>query len=587
MACAQRRISFNSMLVDTLLGFVDDPEHRVSTSALTSLVDVAERGSAKVLVAILKYLENPDRINEVSIELLGKTAPVGDAQALEVVVRCLGAADSVGDAALQVLGKLAVRGDVATLDGVLQQLETGRLGTKARATAAMPLVSHAGDQAAMGKLRRLVSHRSWHVRVAALKSLRSISQPDMGEEQAIPALLMCLQGDSEELVRICALNALSMCAQQVDLPTLKVLVNCVTDRNLLVRRRAAILLARWGLAPTHTDDSAVIAEASEAAAAEVTKAGTKNGVLVPGTKSKAQKAAAEAGAAAAAGAQREREQYRETVLKSVTQMLVHHVRHSDCSTRAAAAWSLGMLSCCGCCADAGSITSNLIQALQRAAATSTAREGDTVSQTLNEISDGTEDDARAELVISFESILLLCDAEDVEQLSMASLPTMIKRCIEALAEISRDLLNNSTNNARLGGHDSKTPVHIFGNNSAEHLRDLIQSRLITLLEASASADEAGPAKSSKRSAAQKSEKRQELQKGAARRWMAVLAIKRCALEALARHVLAVRASEVHESEKRGEGASASTGGGGVRARVFGSEHPLFEVAGDFVCSSSK
>ena len=69
--------------------------------------------------------------------------------------------------------------------------------------------------------------------------------------------------------------------------------------------------------------------------------------------------------------------------------------------------------------------------------------------------------------------------------------------------------------------------------------------------------------------------------------MAVLAIKRCALEALARHVLAVRASEVHESEKRGEGASASTGGGGVRARVFGSEHPLFEVAGDFVCSSSK
>ena len=581
----QRRIAFNSMLVDTLLSFVDDPEHRVSSAALSSLVDVSERGSVKVVCAILRYLSNPDRVDAVSIKLLGKTAPVGCAPALELLVRCLGAPGSAGDAALEVLGNIAVRGDIATLNGVLLQLEVGDLRTKARAIAAMPLVTHYGDQNALGKLRNLVSHRSWHVRVAAVKSLRSISQPDMGEEQAIPALLMCLQGDSEEVVRICALDALSVCAQRFDLPTLKLLVNCVTDSNLLVRRRAAILLARWSLAPTHTDDSAAISKASEAAAAEVTKAGTKDGVLLPGTKSRAQKAAAEAGASAAADAQRERKEYRQNLLTIVTQMLMHHVRCSDGRTSAAAAWSLGMLSCCGSCAAAGSVSSNLMQALHGATA---------VSKPFDDMRIHSEDLAESgvhvELAVTFESIFLLCDADDVEQLlCMVSLPTMIKHCVEALAELSRDLLKNATQNAKLGGQNpTNAPMHLFGNTSAEHLRDLIQSRLIALLEPSKIVDEAKASKSSKSSnisAADMAEKKGALQKAAARRWMAVLAMRRCALEALARHVLAVGANEASESEKLGAGSGASRGGHGgganVRAhsRLFGNEHPLFEGLG--------
>jgi HEAT repeat protein len=593
--CTQRRIAFNSMLVDTLLSFVDDPEHRVSSAALSSLVDVAERGSAKVVCAILQYLSNPYRVDAVSIKLLGKTAPVGHAQALELLVRCLGAPGSAGDAALEVLGNIAVRGDVATLDGVLLQLEVGDLRTKARAIAAMPLVNHYGDQNALGKLRNLVSHRSWHVRVAAVKSLRSISQPDMGEEQAIPALLMCLQGDSEEVVRICALDALSVCAQQFDLPTLKLLVNCVTDSNLLVRRRAAILLARWSLAPTHTDDSAAISKASEAAAAEVTKAGSKDGVLLPGTKSKAQKAAAEAGATAAADAQRERKEHRQNLLSIVTQMLMHHVRCSDSRTRAAAAWSLGMLSCCGSCADAGSVSSNLMQALQGATAISKPFDDMRIHS-----GDLAQSGVHMELAVTFESIFLLCDADDVEQLlCMVSLPKMIKHCVEALAELSRDLLENATHNARpsephkcLGGQNpTNAPMHLFGNTSAEHLREIILSRLIVLLEPSTIVDEAKASKSSKSSkssklsAADMAEKKGALQKAAARRWMAVLAMRRCALEALARHVHAVGATEANESEKLGAGAGASRGSGGGGANVrahsclFGNEHPLFEGLG--------
>ena len=36
-----------------------------SSAAFSSLVDVAERGSAKVVCAILQYLSNPDRVGAV------------------------------------------------------------------------------------------------------------------------------------------------------------------------------------------------------------------------------------------------------------------------------------------------------------------------------------------------------------------------------------------------------------------------------------------------------------------------------------------------------------------------------------------
>ena len=59
---------------------------------------------------------------------------------------------------------------------------------------------------------------------------------------------MCLQSDKDELVRVEALKALSVCAKPNDPLTLSVLVNSVTDASAAVRQRAPLLLAFLTLA---------------------------------------------------------------------------------------------------------------------------------------------------------------------------------------------------------------------------------------------------------------------------------------------------------------------------------------------------
>jgi hypothetical protein len=188
---------------------------------------------------------------------------------------------------------------------------------------------------------------------------------------------MCLQSDKDELVRVEALKALSVCAKPNDPLTLSVLVNSVTDASAAVRQRAPLVLAFLTLAQPQIDNQAVADEAAAAAEASVSaeaeaaaaKATSQSGqqeteedqsdlsdmdLQRRETQKRAKavaakKAIAEAGAQAVANAHLEREQYREIEQKSVANMLMLHVQGPDVPSRCAALWTIGMLSSSGAC----------------------------------------------------------------------------------------------------------------------------------------------------------------------------------------------------------------------------------------------
>ena len=354
----QRRIAFNAMLVDALLLAIHDTEETVRSAALRALVTLSSRGNMKVLDAMLEYLTKNYQSNSASascVHLLGQTSPIAHTEGVAMAVKYLGFSDSTGVEAFQALRQIVERGDVVSLQGVLEHMEKGDMQAKELAAAAVPLIASVGDDVALGKVRRLVSHRSRDVRVAAVKTLVSLCPPASGDKRVIPALIMCLQSDADELVRIEALDALSKCAKPNDSSTLTALVNCVTDSNALIQQRAPLLLSRLCFLQTDVDDSALVeqATAAEAAAAAVRAASDKKNasILDPERKAlalkaaerEAKKAGEEAGARALANAHLEKRQLRDVQLSHVSKSLMTHARCSDKPVRGAALKAMAVL----------------------------------------------------------------------------------------------------------------------------------------------------------------------------------------------------------------------------------------------------
>ena len=565
------------MLVDTLLTFANTACSDVSNAALSSLAILAARGNIQILNAMIESIAGPTTTTAMRIKLMGQTAPIGHKAAVAMAVQCLAQPGRAGEEAKEALRQIVVRGDMQTFEGLLLQMEAGTVKTKELAWAVASFVVHVGDEASISKARRLVSHKLPEVSIVAIRTLESLCERGNGEDQVVPALLMCLQGCAYERVRVEALNALSLCSQRFELSTLKVLVDCVNDTSDLVRRRAALLLTRWTLPQTDFDDGPLLATASATAAAEVTKAGTKDGVLASGTKARAQKAAAEASAAAGATAQMERNQLRQATLTSVTSMLLHHAHCPDDAARCAALSALGLLYCAGstsCTLEDGSLSSLLMKGLIPTKTGDAEGEGASGGKPQDTPTRAHDDgDIPAGVLIAFKGILLVCDAEDIQQFSaIAALPTPIQRALGELAKLSADLNKHAASEVRTSKPDTRK--HLFGSSKTEDHIQMIFSLLLPLLDVG---DHAGVS-------AQNSK---EKEAAAAQRWMALLAIKRCAVEALAQDALAQHKKVRDVLDK---GADGSGGGSAARRSsnrptdtptrpAFADEHALFQVAG--------
>jgi len=98
---------------------------------------------------------------------------------------------------------------MAALEALLRHIETADIITKERACKALALVAEKGHPVHLSKVRRLTLHRSRDVRILAIKTLCVLCDAGNMQHGAVPLLLICLQGDVDQLVRIEALHALS------------------------------------------------------------------------------------------------------------------------------------------------------------------------------------------------------------------------------------------------------------------------------------------------------------------------------------------------------------------------------------------
>jgi hypothetical protein len=147
----QKRITFNAMLVDTLLDGVADKEKDVRAAAFRSIASLAARPNKKILDAMLKDISAAPEA--AAIHILGQTAPVGHDNAVAMAVKCLGVGGSIGRQALEALGHIAVPGDLQSLDCVLHHMEKGDTGVKELASAAVSIFARIGDEAALCKVQ--------------------------------------------------------------------------------------------------------------------------------------------------------------------------------------------------------------------------------------------------------------------------------------------------------------------------------------------------------------------------------------------------------------------------------------------------
>ena len=166
----QKRITFNAMLVDTLLDGVADKEKDVRAAAFRSIASLAARPNKKILDAMLKDISAAPEA--AAIHILGQTAPVGHDNAVAMAVKCLGVGGSIGRQALEALSHIAVPGDLQSLDCVLHHMEKGDTGVKELASAAVSIFARIGDEAALCKVQlRYKLHYKLHYTSARLQAV--------------------------------------------------------------------------------------------------------------------------------------------------------------------------------------------------------------------------------------------------------------------------------------------------------------------------------------------------------------------------------------------------------------------------------
>ena len=527
-------------------------------AVVSSLQSIAARGDLKVLAVAMKHLTASDCPDSACIELIGHVAPVGHEEAVALTITFLSAAESVGQRALQTLKHIAMRGDHKSLLSILrlierapsehQQLQMQLL------SAAVLTISDVGDEFAMGKVRCLLSHRSRDVRATAVKTLILLCRPDNGDESAIQSLRMCLQCDADEFVRLEALEALRMCVQPNDVQTLQALANCVTDTSILVQMRASLVLSLWALPHSDADAQAedrphveaAVSAASESvlneAKAKAAALAAKNqrstheyqadcdvnlqkiAIAERAAKKAADKAGLEAGQAASATAQKERAQYREVLLKSVTSTLVQYARCIDSNVCSAAMRTLRIL--CSSCSSVGIVsTAQLMQQVD--ATVDASRHTQLMEQDIHIHQD------------LFEGLLLLGGPNDIKQLIStftARMTGLMQRCLQAFDDLAQDFhkrlgaaaLSSSENSTDIFALDPKFPHD-------DQLRDIALRTLVPII----TGDDRKTASMAR-----------EDKKG--RQWMAVLALKRCALELLGRHSKTSKIDREHCAREREE-----------------------------------
>ena len=521
----ESRINFNQKVVQALLRAVGDDDEGVRLAAMGALSSVAARGDTAVLSTAIAYLQKSQVPHAEALDAIGKSAPVGHKEALEMAVAYLSAPGDSGEAALEAFRQIVPRGDMTSLQGVVAMIATAPSGRILhRLSAAMLIVADPGDEFAIAMARQLLTHASREVRAIAVKTLILLCRPDNGDDRAIPSLRLCLQGDLDEIVRLEALKALSMCLMPSDMLTLRALAECVTDTSALIRGQAPGILARWAFMSVFSDlgsndpnaiekTAALASDAVPAkASVQIGAPATENKVMTSksGTHKKssdgtaqAEKAANQRAASerecffAAASADLEREQYRDTVLKSVTKSLMTNLASSDSPVRSAALQSLGLL-CSSGSVDGSILSYGLVSGMTE------ADEG------------------------KLEGILLLCNAHDLKQLvgasSVAWMSGIVKSCLASFNDLVQDLIKTAT--VRGTYHPSGRSEDVFGCNSrgsvVDQLRDVFLQRLVPILNGENKID--GNAQ------------HLEPEAKAGRRWAAVLALRRCALQVLGQHI---------------------------------------------------
>ena len=524
----ESRIDFNQKVVQALLRAVGDDDEGVRLAAMGALSSVAARGDTAVLSTAIAYLQKSQVPHAEALDAIGKSAPVGHKEALEMAVAYLSAPGDSGEAALEAFRQIVPRGDMTSLQGVFAMIANAPSGRILhRLSAAMLIVADPGDEFGIAMARQLLTHASREVRAIAVKTLILLCRPDNGDDRAIPSLRLCLQGDLEEIVRLEALQALSMCLMPSDMLTLHALAECVTDTSALIRARAPGILARWAFTSVYSDPGSndpnaiekTAAPASDAvpakASVQIAALAAENNAMTSksGTHEKssdgtaqAEKAAKQRAAMAserecsfaAASADLEREQYRDVVLKSVTKSLMTNLASDDNPVRSAALRSLGLL------CSSGSVDGSILSCRLVAEMTE-ADEG------------------------KLEGILLLCNAHDLKQLVGASSVAwmsagIVKSCLASFNDLVQDLIKTAT--LRGSYLPSESSEDVFGCNSrgsvVDQLRDVFLQRLIPILNGENKID--GNAQ------------HLEPEAKAGRRWAAVLALRRCALQVLGQYI---------------------------------------------------
>jgi len=261
-------------------------------------------------------------------------------------------------------------------------------------------------------------------------------------------------------------------------------------------------------------------------------------------------AADAAAAAASVTAHIERNQAHSVQLSKVIQMIVTHTRSRDVSVCSSALSTLALLMfTCDYhrMVDSSVLVCQLVKGGVAPSVQCGATRMEIAAALCGGGGGGDDVDTDVHMTTSFEGMLLMCELSDIEQLqSTAGMPRFFNYCLDAVVKLCNDLPRRPPADSRTGAGLPGRFVRgaeIFRCNSLEQVHDLIQSRLIGLLRMNETVLTALVPKQQSTNKARlaeetaKSEGAVDMQtRHAASRWMAVLALKRCALWATAQHL---------------------------------------------------